>query len=273
MPKFAVMTFMFKPWLRDNRITHEKMLAGFAAAGAQGIEPFHRDFIEDPNLLKTYPKLLKDNGLCAPVVDVMCNLVYADETQKRQSQDDLNRGLEVCHALGTVIAHVAGHRLVPGVAPADGRKMIADRLAQAAASPAGKGLIFAIEDFNPSPDLVCSAKDCLEIMDLSGGVVRMVFDTGNFIAVKERADQIFDLVADRITHCHFKDFITDPAAKAGYRSCDMGQGEIPNRAIARKLVARGYDGWVSLETYGRAEVDPVTAVRSELPVLKSWFAA
>ena len=273
MPRYAVMTFMFKPWLRDGRMSHEEMLAGFANAGAEGIEPFHRDFVEDAALLKAYPKLLSDTGLSAPVVDVMCNLAYADESQKRQGQDDLQQGLDVCHALGTTIAHVAGHRVPPGVDPADARKMVADGLAEAAGDPANADLVFAIEDFNPSPDLICSAEDCLEIMSLSGDTVRFVFDTGNFIAVGQRADEVFDLLADRIAHCHFKDFVVDSEAKNGYRSCDMGQGVIPNKAVAEKLTARGYDGWVALETFGRAEVDPVTAVNMELPVLKAWFSA
>ena len=271
MRKYAVMTFMFKPWLLDGRISHEKMLAGFAAAGAQGIEPFHRDFAGAPALLRAYPKLLADAGLQAPVVDVMCNLVHADEEQRRQGREEMRRGLDVCHALGAEVAHVAGHRLVPGVSPGDGRKMIADGLAEAAADPANAGLVFAIEDFDPSPDLVCSARDCLEIMRLSGDAVKMVFDTGNFIAANERADEVFGLLADRIVHCHFKDFVADPEAKNGYRSCDMGQGEIPNASVAAKLAERGYGGWVALETYGRKDVDPVSAVNMEMPVLKGWF--
>ena len=271
MPHFAVMTFMFKPWWREGRMTHEQMLAGFAAAGVEGVEPFHRDFVEDPALLEAYPRLLKDNGLSAPVIDVMCNLVHADETQKRQGRDDLRRGLDVCQALGASIAHVAGHRLVPGVTPAAGRKMIAEGLAEAADAARDAGLVLAIEDFNPSPDLICTAEDCLDIMRLSGDVVRFVFDTGNFIAVGQRADEVLDLVADRVVHCHFKDFAMDPEAKNGYRGCDLGEGVIPNAAVAVRLAARGYDGWVALETRGRDDTDPVAAVGKELPLLKSWF--
>lgn len=271
MPKYAVMTFMFSPWWHEGRMSHETMLAGFAAAGAQGIEPFHRDFTDDPALLPRYKRILDDNGLTAPVVDVICNLVYANQEQRRQGIDDLKRGLDVCKGFGTEIAHVAGHTLVDGVSPADGRQMIADGLLSVADDARAAGITLAIEDFDPSPKLVCSAADCMEIMRLSGDVVKFVFDTGNFMAVGERADQVFDQVADRICHCHFKDFVADASMASGYRGADFGAGDVPNAVIASKLNALGYDGWVALETRAHPELDPVSLVRQDLALLKSWF--
>jgi sugar phosphate isomerase/epimerase len=277
MPKFAVMTFMFKPWIkpwwRGGRVTHEAMLAGFASAGAQGIEPFHRDFVEEPSLMPRYRRTMADNGLKVAAIDVICNLVHADAKQKKQGRDELRRGLEICLELDAHIALVAGHRLVGGVTPADGRRMIADGLLEVADIAAAHGIVLAIEDFNPSPDLMCSARDCLEITNLSGGVIKLVFDTGNFIAVGERADEQFDLLAEHICHCHFKDFVPDAKAPNGYRDCDLGTGGIPNAAVASKLTARGYDGWTALETRPRDDLDPVSAVRRELPLLKSWFGS
>jgi len=273
MPRFAAMTFMFRPWWADGRMTHEDMLAGFADAGVEGIEPFHRDFVQDPKLLERYQKCLADTGLKVAAVDVMCNLVYANEQQKQQDRDALRLGLDICKELGTGIAHVAGHKLRDGVTPEDGRKKIVEGFLAVADEARDYGLTLAIEDFNPSPELICSARDCLEIMQGTGDVLQFVFDTGNFAAAGERADENFDLLADRICHCHFKDFAEDPDAERGYGPCDLGEGMIPNAAVAERLMERGYDGWVALETRGRNELDPVSAVRKELPVLKSWFGS
>ena len=269
MPKFAVMTFMFRPWWRDGRVTHEALLAGFAAAGAQGVEPFHRDFVEEPDLLPRYRRALADAGLRVAAVDVMCNLVYADAAQRQQGRDELRRGLDICRELGADIAHVAGHRLVGDVTPADGRRMIAEGLAEVAESTHRDGMVLAIEDFDPSPTLICSAEDCLEVMRLSGGVVKLVFDTGNFLAVGERADEQFDRLAEHICHCHFKDFTLADGTRRG---CDLGTGVVPNAVVARQLRRRGFAGWVALETRGRADVAPNEAVARELPLLMSWFA-
>ncbi len=271
MPKYAVMTFMFRPWWADGRMTHEGMLQGFAGAGAEGIEPFHRDFIDDPDLLPRYRRALNDNGLRTAAVDIICNLVHANTLQRREGRDELRRGLDICHALGGEIAHVAGHRLVPGVSATDGRKMIADGLLEFAEVARSGGMTLAIENFDPSPDLICSVGDCLEVLDSTGNDVQFVLDTGNFIAVGEDSAVNFEQVADRICHCHFKDFVRIPDQPNGYRGCDMGQGVIPNAAVARKLRAQGFDRWVALETRGRDDIDPISAVQQELPVLRSWF--
>jgi sugar phosphate isomerase/epimerase len=273
MPKFAVMTFMFKPWWQDGRTTHEAMLEGFAAAGAEGVEPFHRDFVDEPALVARYTKTLGDLGMHVAAVDVMCNLVYADAVQKQKDRDELRRGLDICVELGADIAHVAGHALRDGVTPEDGRKMIAEGMLEVAEFAQAHDLVLAIENFNPSPELVCSGAHCLEIMELTDGAVRFVLDTGNFLAVDERADEQFLLVADRICHCHFKDFAPDPEAANGHRSCDLGAGMIPNAAVACQLLERGYEGWVALETAPRSDVGPVEVVQRELPLLKSWFGA
>ena len=98
-------------------------------------------------------------------------------------------------------------------------------------------------------------------------------DTGNFEAMGEKADAQVSAVADRIRHCHFKDFVPAPDSPSGRRGCDLGTGMVPNAEVAKLLTERGYDGWVALETIGRAEVSPVEAVARELPILRSWFAA
>ncbi len=273
IPQVAVMTFMFSPWWSDGRLSIEQLLEGIAGAGADGVEPFDRDFVADPGLVPRYRKIMENTGLCVPVVDVMTNLVYSDRRQRTEGRDALRRGLDICHELGAGIAHVAGHSLAPGIDPADGRKMIAEGLLDGLGYAQAANITLAIENFNPSPTLVCKADHCLEIMRHTDNAVKFVYDTGNFLAVREDADANFDALADHICHCHMKDYVIDAETDAGYRPCDMGDGDIPNPAIAGKLMAAGYPGWVALETRGRNDVDPVSAVERELPLLKSWFDA
>ncbi len=269
--RYAAMTFMFKSWLSSGKMTHEAMLEGFSEAGVKGVEPFHRDFIEDPGLLKRYRDVLADQGMEVAAVDVICNLVYTDESERREGRDALRCGLDICKDLGTEIAHVAGHRQMEGITPEDGKKMIAEGFLDAVGIAREYGLTFAIEDFTPAPELICSAQDCVDIMELSDRTVKFVLDTGNFIAVGERADENFGLVAPHICHTHFKDFKDDPASERGYTSCDLGQGVIPNAETARLLMDAGYSGWIALETYSRDDLNPVEAVELEMRVLRSWF--
>lgn len=269
--KYAVMTFMYRGHIERGEISHEELVRLVAASGAQGIEAFDRDFLANPQLVPLYRTALADAGVAMPVMDVMVNLVYTSAAERRQRLDDLLRGLDLCAGFGSEVAHVAGSKLAEGVSPADGRAMMAELLAEVGDEAQSRGLVLGIEDFDPSPDLVCRGTDCLDIMRASGDVVKMVFDTGNFQAVAERADEQLPLVYDRICHCHFKDFVPDDSAK-GYRGAVFGQGIIPNREVAKELKRRGYDGWVALESYLQPGAGPRETIPGEMTTLQGMFA-
>ena len=270
MVSFAVMTFMYRGHLNRGDLTHEELVDLVAASGASGIEAFHEDFLREPDLIKRYRRALNAAGISMPAMDVMVDLPYRNRTERQQKVDALLRGLDVCAELGAEIAHVAGSRLPEGMAPADGRKCMAELLAEQADAAAERGLVLAIEDFDPSPDLVCRAADCLEIIELSGGVVKCVFDTGNFQAVGERADEQLDLLFDHIRLCHFKDFAPNDSER-GYGGTVFGQGMIPNRAVAGELLRRGYEGWVALESYPQAGAGPQETIPAEMATLRDMF--
>ena len=272
MINYAVMTFMYRGHINRGDLTHEELVQLIADAGAQGIEAFHQDFVDEPALLPRYKKAMADAGVSMPVIDVIVNLVYADETERQERSDALKQALDVCADLETEIAHVAGNKLPEGMTPAEGRRRMVDLFVAHAEYAAERGLTFAIEDFDPSPDLVCRAQDCLDIMTASGGAVKCVFDTGNFQAVNERADEQLDLLYDRICHCHFKDFAPDDSPK-GYGGAVFGTGMIPNQAVASELLRRGYSGWVALESYPQGGAGPVETVPAEMATLRGMFAS
>ena len=269
--KYAVMTFMYRGHIGRGDITHEGLVQLLADSGADGIEAFDKNLLAEPGLVPRYQTAMADAGITMPVIDVMVNLVYTSPAERQERVDDLRRGLDLCATFGTEIAHVAGSKLPDGVAPPDGRAMMAELLADANDYAQARGITLGIEDFDPSPTLVCSGADCLEIMKASGDVVKCVFDTGNFQAVKERADEQLPLLYDRICSCHFKDFQPDDSAK-GYRGAIFGQGMIPNQAVATELVRRGYDGWVALESYLQGGAGPRETIPGELITLKAMFA-
>lgn len=269
MIHIAVMTFMYRPLLDKGELTHAELVGLAARNGARGIEAFHRDFLDKPSLVPLYRQLLAEHQMSMPVIDVIVNLVYADAASRQQGIDELRRGLDLCAEMGTEIAHVAGHRPVDGVSLTDARNMIADTLAEHAPMAAARGITLAIEDFDPSPTLVCAAADCLAILERARGAVKLVFDTGNFMAAGERADQNLDCMYKHICHFHFKDYARDPADPSRRRAFPLGQGETPNVAVATEVVKRGYNGWVALESL--AGRPPAEAIPNDMATLKGWL--
>lgn len=268
MIKFAVMTFMYNPWVNSGNGSHEELIRILGESGAQGIEAFANHFMEDDKLVKLYLKEMPEKNLTMPVMDLLANLAAADKTQRREAYETMQIGIDICDALDSEIVHVAGCKLTESVTPEDGRQWIAEGLSDFVDDVENRGMTLAFEDFNPSPTLICSAADCLDILNQTDHRVKFVFDTGNFEAAGEHAEDNFAQLIDRTCHFHFKDFqADDPGCKGTY----FGQGKIKNREIAEKIRNRGYEGWVALESYPQAGNGPLETVATEIKILKSMF--
>ncbi len=271
---FSVMT-SFR-WWDDEPRDPDGLLAIVAASGGEGVEVCDADLLDHPRVRRAYPGWLKKNGLQLVAIDVICSLVHVDAAARSRARDDLRRRLDLCVELGARVAHVVGGA-PSDVAPVDARRMIADQMAEHLDFASRHNLVLAIEDYGLAPELVCSVRDCLELMAMTGNRVKLVFDTGNFFAAGERAEDNLAACYDQIAMCHFKDFgpgSRRPSAQqsAVYEGISLGKGIIANATVARMLVERGYRGWVSLESAVRPGLGGAQETMTrELRLLRQWF--
>ncbi len=271
MIKFAVMTFMYNTWVNSEEGSHEELIRVLAEAGADGIEAFCNTFMDNDKLLKLYKKEMDTNGLPMPVMDLISNLACKEKNARQEAYEKMRKGIDICDALGSEIVHLAGCKLLEGVSAEDGRKLIAEGLMDFVDDVEKRGMTLAFEDFNPSPGLICSAADCLEIIELTEGRVKFVFDTGNFEAAGEHAEDNFSKLIDHTCHFHFKDFKKDVDLSIQQPGTYFGQGAIKNREIAKMIKDYGYNGWAALESYLQGSNGPIETISKELSVLKSMF--
>jgi len=270
MIKYAVMTFMYNNWVNSEDGSHEKLIQILGESEAEGIEAFANHFIGNDDLVKLYQKEMASNAMKMPVMDLIANLACSDKKQRDEVYETMRKGIDICDALDTEIVHIAGCSLVEGVTSEDGKKLIAEGLSDFVDDVEKRGMTLAIEDFDPSPALICSAADCLDILDQTGNRAKFVFDTGNFEAVGEHAEDVFDQMIDRTCHFHFKDFEFDDSPK-GYHGTYFGQGKIKNRKIAELIKKSNYSGWVALESYLQDGKGPLETIPKEVKIMKSMF--
>jgi sugar phosphate isomerase/epimerase len=270
MINYAVMTFMYRSWIDSVNGSHEALLNSIADAGADGVEVFCNSFMNNDKLLKLYQKELGEKGLKMPVMDLISNLACRESVQRKEAYEKMREGIDICDAMGAEIVHIAGCAPVEGVSPEDGRKLIAEGLMEFVDDVEKRGMILAFEDFDPSPGLICSGADCLEIIHLTGNRVKFVFDTGNFEAAGEHAEDNFNKMIEHTCHFHFKDL--RPADNSrGYTGAEFGSGMVKNRQIAGMIKDSGYGGWVALESLFRCGESPSLAIPPALRLLKSWL--
>jgi sugar phosphate isomerase/epimerase len=271
MVKFAVMTFMYKGWADSDSGSHETLLETLSESGAAGVEAFCNHFFADPGLLRRYQQKMRELDLAMPVMDLLVNLAEPYGVQREAEYEKMRKGIDICEAFGTEIVHLAGCKLSEGDTATAAQKRIVEGMMNFIDDIEKRGMTLAFEDFDPSPGLICAAEDCLEIIRLSNNRVKFVFDTGNFVAAKEKAEDNFDRMIQHCCHFHFKDFQAADNPR-GYAGTHFGQGMIANRLIAQKIKAAGYQGWVALESYPQDGNDPRKTVPKELKTLKSYFA-
>ncbi len=270
MIKYAVMTFMYNNWVNSENGSHEKLIQILGESEAEGIEAFANHFMGNDDLVKLYQKEMANNAMKMPVMDLLANLANPAKKERNQAYELMRQGIDICDALNTEIVHVAGCSLVEGVTTEEGKKLIAEGLSDFVDDVEKRGMTLAIEDFDPSPELICSAEDCLDILCQTGNRAKFVFDTGNFEAVGEHAEDVFEQMIDRTCHFHFKDFKSDDSPR-GYSGTYFGKGKIKNRKIAELIKKSDYSGWVALESYLQNGNGPLETIPTEVRTMKSMF--
>jgi len=270
MIKFAVMTFMYNAWADSENGSHEELIRILAESGADGMEAFCNTFMGNDELLKLYKKELNSNQVKMPVMDLMVNLACAEKKERSEAYEIMRMGIDICDTLDSEVVHVAGCKSIDGICPEDGRKWIAEGLSDFVDDVEKRGMTLAFEDFDPSPDLICSSIDCLNILKQTDPRVKFVFDTGNFEATGEHAEDCFESLIKHTCHFHFKDFAADDSP-GGYYGTYFGQGMIKNHEVAEAIIKSGYSGWVALESYLQDDNGPRETIAKELSTLKSMF--
>lgn len=270
MVKYAVMTFMYGGWADSENGSHEELIKILGESEAGGIEAFANTFMGNDDLVKLYQREMANNAMKMPVMDLIANLANPEKKARDEAYDLMRQGIDICDALDTEVVHVAGCSLVEGVTPKDGRKWIAEGLSHFVDDVEKRGMVLAIEDFDPSPTLICSAADCAEIMELTNNRVKFVFDTGNFEAAGEKAEDNFEMMIDSTCHFHLKDFIKCDSP-SGYCGTYFGEGMIKNREIAELIKKSNYSGWVALESYPQDGNGPRETIAKEVEIMKSMF--
>lgn len=89
------------------------------------------------------------------------------------------------------------------------------------------------------------AKECKELMEaFYGDHFKAIFDFANFVQAKQDTLEAYELLKDYIAYIHVKDAIWENGSVV---PAGMGDGNVAS--ILKKLYAKGFDGFLSLEPH------------------------
>lgn len=269
MAEISIMTMAFADELVKGELGDVAMLRALESMGYDGVELHAERIRSNGRLLHSYRNYLRDSRLGVTCLDVGCNLVGPGPQSRQQGIDDLFAGVDLAWELGCGLALAAGSRLSTGIAPEEGRKMVAAGLSACAEHARAAGVTLAIENFGIAPTLQCAAADCLEILDAVPGLT-FVFDVGNFYFAGEDPLDNIDRLGPRTRHVHLKDWVrTDHPQLADVKGCLLGEGVIDGRRAVRRFLESGLATSFSIEV--GAPGDPLIAARADFDTARRWI--
>jgi sugar phosphate isomerase/epimerase len=101
-----------------------------------------------------------------------------------------------------------------------------------------------------------------------------VWDSHHPHRMGERPDEVHANLAGRILLAQVKDARRAPARADGWQLVPLGEGEVPVREMIGRLLADGYQDWISVEWEKRWHpeiAEPETALPQHLKLLRGWL--
>lgn len=184
--------------------------------------------------------------LAAPVFK--CHL--ADEAEYRAHLEILKRSIEAARELDAGLIRGFTFWETGDFERDLGR--ITEKIAAAAPILADAGMIMVLES-DPATAADSNLKLARVLAGIGPGPIKALWDPGNNLYVKDAGrpyPEGYEALRPYLAHVHVKDVCKDPAT-GEYEACRLGRGEVGFAAVFRRLIADGYDGWVSLETHYR----------------------
>ena len=120
----------------------------------------------------------------------------------------------------------------------------------------GSGVTVMIENQSVPQRADSYIKDCRYILDQVPGL-GFVLDAGNFFCVGDDVLEAYEVMKDRIIHCHVKDWEYHPYGgivrsnmPAMRSALVMGEGLLPLDTLLKRMKSDGYEGSLVLEING-----------------------
>ena len=245
-------------WTTHVGHDHEALLRDIKATGFDGVEvPV---FEGDVGHYKDLGRLLDDIGLDRTAVSAMgdpsMNLI-GDEAQRARGVDYMRATLDKAHALGASLIcgplhSTLGHFSGEGPTAREFAHSVASQR-QIGDHAAGLGITVALEALNRFECYLVNTMDGLaaHLGEIEHPHIRAMYDT--FHANIEETDPIGALTrnAPSVAHIHISE--NDRGVP--------GRGNIPWPETYAAIRSIGYDGWLTIESFGRGLPDLAAATK------------
>ncbi len=247
-PSIGMMTYSFHRQFQDGALDVPGFVRLCAKLGVEALDITERHWTRGDEEIAETAAALQETGLTVASCNTSIDLVTPGAAARGEREAAARKLLDR-------LAVVKCPRVMLGspthdLSPAEWRSAFGRGLAQCLDIADEYGVTITFENRGgPAGQFVGVVEHVREILDAADDErLKFTFDVGNFRYVSADWNAAFDELADVIAHVHLKDV----APKGdSFGMMPLGEGEVDNAPIIRKLAARGYAGCLAIECGGR----------------------
>jgi sugar phosphate isomerase/epimerase len=190
-----------------------------------------------------------DAGIDLAILATYSDFIHPDAAERARRLDDTRRWIDAAARLGAHAVRLTAGEDRGGAAERDALRWAADGLAAAAAAADAYGVRALYENHVRGAmwrhnDFTQRAARFIEVVRLTRGThLDVLFDTANTLALGEDPALVLDSVIDRVGAVH----VSDIRRRGTFEPTVIGTGVAPIQRLLGRLIAAGFDGWVSVE--------------------------
>jgi len=254
-----------------GRLALTDWIRAAAGLGVDGVELYSRFFLDaDDTLVDEVAGVLAETGLAMPMLCASPDLAHPDPAVRAAEREAEERMIMIAARLGGpgVACRVLSGQRHPGVSRDEGVTWVVEAITALLPLAHEQQVVLAMEnhykdglwrypEFAQDPDVFCTIIDAIE--DRVGFGVQ--YDPSNATMAGTDPVAFLDRVIDRVVTMQASDRrLADGASLADLAAADgsagyaavlehgvIGTGLNDYPAIFTRLVAAGYDGWISIE--------------------------
>lgn len=238
--KLSVTIYSLRDYVAGGRISVPKFIELMHELGAEGVDLGYYWKSEEEKM--EAKRKLEELGLELPIYITATDFSKPSEEERRLEVEKAKRAIEEAKEFGASKLRVHPGYLMPGMDPCEAEKWVAESLAEVVDCAADEGIVIAMENHGRHFAKIDVVERLLKAVN--SPYLRLTFDTGNFVREGDNPLEAASRLGAWVAHVHAKDI------DAWGRACAPGEGAIDFEAIITQLLARGFDGFLSVEYEG-----------------------
>lgn len=253
--KLSCLPVSLYPDLSARRLSLEGWIEMAARLGLDGADlSVAHLYARDPRSLDRLRRTAGDAGVELAMLVTYSDFTHPDAAWRAREVDETRTWIAAAAALGVSLVRVTAGQAHPGVPELSGIGWAVEGFNECAEAAAAAGVRLLYENHKRGSvwqydDFTHPAPRFLDVVRRTAGTgLGVLFDTANCLAREDDPFAVLERVLDRLGAVH----VSDIRSRGAFEPVAIGAGAAPLRPLLERIVAAGFDGWVSIEEASRS---------------------